>query len=78
MNGSSHWEDERGGRVGLDQEQLEKITMTETHGREQTNGYQGEGWGGREFGADINTPLYVKWVTIKDLLYTQGTLLSIT
>lgn len=30
MTGSSHWEDERGGHVGLDQEQLEKIAMTET------------------------------------------------
>ena len=31
----------------------------------------------REFGMDMCTLLYLKWITNKDLLYTQGTLLSV-
>ena len=61
-------EKKRGGRVGLDREQLEKNHHDENIFRDQTYGYKGERWGGREFRADINTPLYVKWITIKDLL----------
>ena len=41
--------------------------------REQIYGYQGEGCGGgrvREFGIDIYTLLYLKWITNKDLLYS--------
>ena len=36
---------------------------------------EGEGWGKRiveEFGLDIYTLLYSKWVTKKDLLYSTG------
>ena len=36
---------------------------------------QGEGWGEgtvREFGMDIYTLLYLKWITNKDLLYSTG------
>ena len=43
--------------------------------REQTYGYQGEGWEGgivREFGIDMYTLLYLKWITNKDLLYSTG------
>ena len=40
---------------------------------------QGEGWedGGREFGMDMYILLYLKWVTNKDLLIAQETLLNI-
>ena len=41
--------------------------------RERTYGYQGEGWGEeivREFGIDMYTLLYLKWITNKDLLYS--------
>ena len=31
----------------------------------------------REFGMDMCTLLYLKWITNKDLLYTQGTLHSV-
>ena len=31
----------------------------------------------REFGMDMCTLLYLKWITNKDLLYTQGTLFSV-
>ena len=43
--------------------------------REQTYGYQGEGWGEgivRQFGIDMYTLLYLKWITNKDLLYSTG------
>ena len=43
--------------------------------RERTYGYWGEGWGGgmvREFGTDMHTLLYLKWITNKDLLYSTG------
>ena len=44
--------------------------------REGTYGYWvGEGWGGgivTEFGIDIYTLLYLKWITNKDLLYNTG------
>ena len=39
------------------------------------NGFQGEGWGetiGRKFGMVMHTLLYLKWITIKDLLYSTG------
>ena len=35
----------------------------------------GEGWGegiAREFGMDMDTLLYLKWITNKDLLYRTG------
>ena len=35
----------------------------------------GEGWGGgidREFGINMYTLLYLKWITNKDLLYSTG------
>ena len=41
--------------------------------REQTYGYWGKGWREgtvREFGMDMYTLLYLKWVTNKDLLYS--------
>ena len=34
-----------------------------------------EGWGGetvREFGMDMYTPLYVKWIINKDLMHSTG------
>ena len=43
--------------------------------REGTYGYWGEGWGEgivREFGTDMYTLLYLKWITNKDLLYSTG------
>ena len=43
--------------------------------REQTYGYQGGRVGGRivkEFGIDTYTPLFLKWITNKDLLYSTG------
>ena len=43
--------------------------------REQTYGCQREGWGEgivREFGMDMYTRLYLKWITNKDLLYSTG------
>ena len=45
--------------------------------RERTYGYRvaGEGWGEgivREFGIDMYTLLYLKWITNKDLLYSTG------
>ena len=42
--------------------------------RERTYGYQdGRGRGTvREFGTDIYTLLYLKWITNKDLLYSTG------
>ena len=43
--------------------------------REQTYGYQGGRVGGgivREFGIDMYTLLYLKWITNKDLLYSTG------
>ena len=43
---------------------------------------RGEEWGKwitREFGVDMYTLLYIKWITNRVLLYTaQGTLLSVT
>ena len=62
---------------------LKKMTQTnlfrkqeQTHRlREQTYGYQGEGWGRGidwEFGIDIYTLLYLKYVINKDLLYSTG------
>ena len=39
-----------------------------------------EGWEEgtvREFGTDMYTLLYLKWITKKDLLYSTGTLLNI-
>ena len=41
--------------------------------RERTYGYQGRRVGGgrvREFGIDMYTLLYLKWITNKDLLYS--------
>ena len=41
---------------------------------------RGEGWRGgivREFGIDMYTLLYLKWITNKDLLIAQGSLLNI-
>ena len=32
----------------------------------------------REFGMDMDTLLYLKWITSKDLGIAQGTLLSVT
>ena len=46
--------------------------MFKTH-REQTYACQREGWGEgivREFGMDIYTLLYLKWIINKDLLYS--------
>lgn len=40
-------EKKRGGRVGLDREQLEKNHHDENRFREQTYGYQEGGWGFR-------------------------------
>ena len=43
--------------------------------RERTYGYQREGLGGGidwEFGIDMYTLLYLKWITNKDLLYSTG------
>ena len=43
--------------------------------REGTYGYQGGSKGGgivREFGTDMYTRLYLKWITNKDLLYSTG------
>ena len=43
--------------------------------REQTYGHQGEGWEEgivREFGMDVYTLLYLKWITNKDLLCSTG------
>ena len=44
--------------------------------REQNYGYRGgEGWDEgivREFGIDMYTLLYLKWVANKDLLYSTG------
>ena len=52
----------------------------ETH-REQTysspGGEDGEGIV-REFGADMYTLLYLKWIMNKDLLDSTGTLLNVT
>ena len=41
--------------------------------REGTYGCQGKGWGKgivREFGMDMYTLLYLKWITSKNLLYS--------
>ena len=41
--------------------------------REQTYGHQGEGWEEgivREFGMDVYTLLYLKWITNKNLLHS--------
>ena len=43
--------------------------------REGIYGYRGEGRGGgivRECGINIDTLLYIKWITNKDLLYRTG------
>ena len=51
-----------------------KQKQTHRH-REQTCGCQGEGGGGGmdwEFGVNIYTPLYIKWINDKDLLYSTG------
>jgi len=45
----------------------------QTQSRERT--FMVEGWGVRivrEFGMDMNTRLYLKWITNKDLLYSTG------
>ena len=50
------------------------IRQTHRH-RDQTYGYQGEQWEGEidwEFGIDMYTLLYLKWITNKDLLYSTG------
>ena len=51
------------------------IRQTHRH-RDQTYGYQGEQWEGEidwEFGIDMYTLLYLKWITNKDLQYiAQG------
>ena len=45
--------------------------------REWTYGcWGGMGWKDREFGIDMCTWLYLKWITNKDLLYSQGTLIN--
>ena len=44
--------------------------------KEQAYGCWGEGWGEgivREFGVDMYTLLYFKWITNKDLLYSTWT-----
>ena len=38
---------------------------------------EGKDVGNREFGMDIYTLLYLKWIVSKDLLIAHGTLLSI-
>ena len=40
---------------------------------------KGQGGGGivRDFEIDMHTLLYLKWITNRILLYTQGTLLSV-
>ena len=41
---------------------------------------KGEGWGGgivREFGMDMDTLLYLKWITNTVLFIAQGTLLNV-
>ena len=41
--------------------------------RKELTAAEGEGWlkaGVREFGMDMYTLLYLKWITNKDLLYT--------
>ena len=41
--------------------------------REWTKGFQGKGWGDgivREFEMDMYTPLYLKWITNNNLLYS--------
>ena len=48
------------------------IRQTHRH-RDQTYGHQGEQWEGEidwEFGIDMYTLLYLKWITNKDLLYS--------
>ena len=48
-------------------------TETDSRLREQTMVTRGEGWGEgivREFGIDMYTLLYLKWITNKDLLYS--------
>ena len=48
----------------------------QTHGlREQSYGYQTEGWWGRKdwkFGFDMYTMLYIKQITNRDLFYSTG------
>ena len=52
------------------------LFIRQTHRlRDQTYGYQGEQWEGEidwEFGIDMYTLLYLKWITNKDLLYSTG------
>ena len=52
----------------------ELIYKTETH-RLREGTYEGNSVGGgidREFGIDMYTLLYLKWITNKDLLYNTG------
>ena len=53
----------------------------ETHRlREQTYGFLGEGWGERivrEFGMDMYTLPYLKWITTGTYYIAQGTLLNV-
>ena len=32
----------------------------------------------REIGMDVHTPLYLKWITSKDLLFSAGILINVT
>ena len=53
---------------------LTNLQNKQTHRlREWTYGFQGEGWREgiiREFGMDMYTLLYLKWITNKDLVYS--------
>ena len=56
------------------------IKPKQTQGlREPTDGCRGEGQRGRdtEFGMDMYTLLYFKWITNQDLLYSTGNLLNV-
>ena len=62
-----------------DTNQLTKQNQTHRLG-EKTYGYRREGWGERivrEFGMDRYTLIYLKWITNKDLLIIQRTLLNV-
>ena len=62
---------------GIEKEIMQMNLLTkqkESHRlRKQTYGFQGEEWGERiirVFGMDMDTVLYLKWITNKDLLYS--------
>ena len=55
----------------MKQKQTHRVLVT----REQTYGYQREGWWGRkdwEFWIDMYTMLYIKQITNRDLFYSTG------